>query len=121
MGRFTKDREYGRRLDAEMELGRLFVLYALEPDGESLTIPSTGEVVERAVLTVQHLNQDTLAPVGPRLEVKTIAGPIVAMAGEEPEEGELPAIVKLEKVTVKRWANQALVIRYISPFEPAYE
>lgn len=115
MGLFDKDREFGRRLDVEFKLGEAFVLYAIGHD-EPFTVPSTGEVVDRAVLTVQHLGPSGTATIGPRLEVKTIAGAIVKMATETPDEGELPAIVSLERVPVKEWDNEALVLRYVAPF-----
>lgn len=121
MGLFDKDRAFGRRLDAEFKVGEAFVLYAIEPDEEPLTVPSTGEVVDRARLDVQHLDLRTMAAIGPRIVVKSIAAPIVALAAQEADEGELPAVVALERVAVREYENEATVLRFIAPYTAGRE
>lgn len=110
MGMWTRDEEYGRRLDEEYPLRRPFILVALSTDPDPLVLES-GEVVERAILETRPCDADG-RPNGPSVECKTTATAIVKMV-DEVEEGDLPAVVELRKVPSRDYDREALVMRLV--------
>jgi hypothetical protein len=110
MGMWTRDEEFGRRLDEEFALREPFVLVAIAADPEPLVLRETGETVDRAILTVRRWADGR--PASESFDAKSTASAIVKMV-DEVEPGDLPALVELRKVAVRDWSNEALVIRLV--------
>lgn len=110
MGMWTRDEEYGRRLDQQYELGEAFIVQSITADPEPLVL-ETGEVVNRAILVTRPADING-NPSGMSVECKTTASAIVKMI-QEVEPGDLPAVVELRKVPSRDHPKDALVMRLV--------
>lgn len=113
---FDKDKEYGLRLDQEVDLRENFVLWEAKVTEGDVMPTALGEAMV-ARLVIQHLNQETGRAVGDKIEVNTVASSIVEKA-QEAEADDFPAVCRLMKVPSKKHDVQALVLRFVGPYAP---
>lgn len=107
MGKWDKDKEMGRRLDAVFALGDYLVVYGMNPAGEVATDIGTAR---KTTLEVAPLDRPQ-----ERAEVSTLSSPIADKAELPAEPGDFPIVAQLLKVPTKR-GNPALVLQYVRDF-----
>lgn len=110
MGAFDKDKEYGVRLDQEVELNQHFILWDAALPGRTIDT-SIGEA-EVCELVISH----TATPED-KTTVNTVAAAIVDKFRNGVEPDEVPAVCKIMRVP-SRFGQPALVVQYVKPYTP---
>lgn len=108
-GFWSKDEEFGNRLDTSFGIGIPFLVHSIEQDSP-FTNPQTGEVINSRTKLMAQALDNQCRPRGIPLEYKTLSSPIYERAAMvQPE--DFPAVCLLSQVPVKRFGNKALVLR----------
>lgn len=105
---WERDESFGAQMDKTFEEGELWLAHSCEQD-EPFT-PEGGKPINRTKFLAQKIDPDTMRPYGVPMVVKTLSQPIYENAGAV-KDGDFPCVVKYEKVEVKKYGNEATVLR----------
>lgn len=109
---WSRDDDYGKRLDQVFAEGEQFLAMSIECD-DPFTNPTTGEVYEtRTKITARALDPESMTPVGLPMVVKTLANSIYTRASEST--GGFPAVVMWRRVPNKKYNNEATILERVS-------
>jgi hypothetical protein len=119
MGMFDKDKVFapdGQLNDSDgggfANMGDEFVLWDCEVKTEEFEFDPTEDAIPMAHLTVSK----KISPDEKKV-VSTLSGPICEKVREK-EDGDLPAVVRLQSVPAKKKEfNDAVVLQFIEPFQ----
>lgn len=109
---WSRDEDYGKRMDQQFAEGEHFLVMELHRDTPFVD-PTTGETYEsRTAMTARTLDPETMTPIGLPIVVKTLSGPIYDRAGESTV--GFPAVVCWRRVENKKFANKATVLELVA-------
>ncbi len=108
VGMFDKDKEIGRRIDHEFELGAEFIVWDAKIDTEEVST-SIGNARKTRLLV------STLRDPRTMFEAATL-GSAIADKVAEATPLDFPAVVKLLKVPSSKSQNDALVIQFVREY-----
>jgi len=119
-GFFGKDEDFGTRMDMWAEQGEQFLAMSVERDtpfiNPALPEGHKDKVVEsRTKIVARKFDPETLKPYGLPVVIKTLAQVIYDHAGEQAE-GDFPSVVYWDKVEVKQYGNEAMILRRVAPW-----
>lgn len=112
MGMFTKDQEYGNRIDGQFRVGEAFVLVGAKVTDRMISTRFGDATV--AELHCQPMGEDGFS-TGRDILCTTVATAIVAKCGEAADD-DFPAVVELRRVESKQNGGEALVLQFVSRY-----
>lgn len=110
-GFFSKDKDYGLRMDEHFDQGEQWL--ALSCKRDTPFVDKDGKQIQRTAFEARKLDPDTLKPYGLPVTVKTLSAPIYENAGDVADD-DFPCVVCWDRVEVKKYGNEATIIRHIS-------
>lgn len=119
MGMFDKDKVFAPdgQLEQWAELGSEFVLWDCWIQDENFEFDPTAKGDEGKA-AMSHLVVSKKVTPDEKKTVSSLGG-VIAEKVKAKEDGDLPAVVRLESVPAsKKGFNDAKVLRFIEPFQP---